>query len=115
MMGSMMKGEQDVLTLQLKGDGPIGGVTVTADAQARVKGYVNNPDVVMPPSPKGKLDVGRAVGETGTLTVIKDLGMKEPYVGSIGMFTGEIADDLETLVGTDYWPFPTYADLLFNV
>lgn len=93
MMGSMMKGEQDVLTLQLKGDGPIGGVTVTADAQARVKGYVNNPDVVLPPSPKGKLDVGRAVGK-GDLVIIKDMGLKEPYVGRTQLISGEIAEDI---------------------
>ena len=92
-MGSMMKGEQDVLTLQLKGDGPIGGVTVTADAQARVKGYVNNPDVVLPPSPKGKLDVGRAVGK-GDLVIIKDMGLKEPYVGRTQLISGEIAEDI---------------------
>jgi len=93
MMGSMMKGEQDVLTLQLKGDGPIGGVTVTADAQARVKGYVNNPDIVLPPSPKGKLDVGRAVGK-GDLVIIKDMGLKEPYVGRTQLISGEIAEDI---------------------
>lgn len=93
MMGSMMKGDNDILTLQVKGDGPIGGITVTADAQARVKGYVVNPDIVLPPSPKGKLDVGRAVGK-GDLVIIKDMGLKEPYVGRTQLITGEIAEDI---------------------
>lgn len=93
MMGSMMKGEKDLLTLQIQGDGPIGGVTVTANAAAQVKGYVNNPAVMLPPSPKGKLDVGRAVGR-GMLRVIKDIGMKEPYNGTTELVSGEIAEDL---------------------
>ena len=93
MMGSMMKGDDDVLTLQVKGDGPIGGITVTADSLARVKGYVVNPDLFLPPSPKGKLDVGRAVGK-GDLVIIKDMGLKEPYVGRTQLITGEIAEDL---------------------
>lgn len=93
MMGSMMKGDNDVLTLQVKGDGPIGGITVTADSLARVKGYAVNPDIILPPSPKGKLDVGRAVGK-GDLVIIKDMGLKEPYVGRTQLITGEIAEDL---------------------
>ncbi|MGN1085200.1 MAG: Hsp33 family molecular chaperone HslO [Lachnospiraceae bacterium] len=93
MMGSMMKGRKDLLTVQLLGDGPIGSVTVTADSMARVKGYVQNPDVMLPPSREGKLDVGGAVG-TGMLRVIKDLGLKEPYVGEIKLISGEIAEDL---------------------
>ncbi len=93
MMGAMMKGEDDLLTLQIQGSGPIGGITVTADAKANVKGYVNVPDVILPPNEKGKLDVSGAVG-TGLLSVIKDMGMKEPYVGQTALQTGEIAEDL---------------------
>lgn len=93
MMGSMMKGEADILTLQVQGDGPAGGLTVTADSKGRVKGYAVNPKVILPPNSQGKLDVGGAVG-TGTLRVIKDLGLKEPYVGQTRLQTGEIAEDL---------------------
>jgi len=93
MMGSMMKGEDDLLTLQILCDGPIGGMTVTADAKGRVKGYVNYPQVLLPANDKGKLDVGGAVG-TGTLRVIKDMGLKEPYVGQTELISGEIAEDL---------------------
>lgn len=93
MMGCMMKGEQDLLTLQIKGDGPVGGITVTADVQGRVKGYVNEPAVILPANSKGKLDVAGAVGK-GTLRVIRDMGLKEPYVGSTALQTGEIAEDL---------------------
>lgn len=93
MMGSMMKGENDLLTLQILCDGPIGGLTVTADAKGRVKGYVNNPSVCLPANEKGKLDVGGAVG-SGTLRVIKDLGLKEPYIGQTELVSGEIAEDL---------------------
>ena len=92
-MGVMMKGEKDLLTLQIKGSGPIGGITVTADAQAHVKGYVQNPGVMIHANEHGKLDVGKAVG-IGILNVIKDLGMKEPYVGQCELKTGEIGDDL---------------------
>ena len=93
MMGLMMKGENDRLTLQIKGDGPIGGLVVTADSKARVKGYVYNPDVELPLKSEGKLDVGAAVG-SGELTVIRDMGLKEPYVGRTNLITGEIAEDL---------------------
>ena len=93
MMGAMMKGENDLLTLQIKGDGPIGGITVTADSKARVKGYVNEPAVLIHANSKGKLDVAGAVGN-GMLRVIKDLGLKEPYVGQTELQTGEIAEDL---------------------
>lgn len=82
MMGSMMKGEQDILTLQIDCKGPIGGITVTADSKANVKGYVNHPDIILPPNAKGKLDVAGATGP-GFLNVIKDIGMKEPYNGQI--------------------------------
>ena len=93
MMGSMMKGEADILTLQVQGDGPAGGLTVTADSRGRVKGYAVNPQVILPPNSQGKLDVGGAVG-AGSLRVIKDLGLKEPYVGQTQLQTGEIAEDL---------------------
>ena len=93
MMGVMMKGEKDVLTIQVKGDGPIGGLTVTADSQGHVKGYVDNPEVMLPANALGKLDVGGAVGH-GMLRVIKDMGLKEPYVGQVALETGELGDDL---------------------
>lgn len=93
MMGAMMKGEQDLLTIQIRGDGPLGGITVTADSQARVKGYVYEPAVVIPANARGKLDVAGAIGK-GMLQVIKDLGMKDPYVGQTALQTGEIAEDL---------------------
>ena len=93
MMGAMMKGEKDLLTLQIQCSGPIGGLTVTADSSAHVKGYVQHPEVMLPPNAFGKLDVGGALG-LGVLSVIKDLGMKEPYVGQCELKTGEIGDDL---------------------
>ena len=93
MMGVMMKGDKDVLTLQIKCSGPIGGLTVTADSKGNVKGYVNNPDVILPANEKGKLDVGKAL-DLGILSVIKDMGLKEPYVGQVELKTGEIGDDL---------------------
>ena len=93
MMGSMLKGEKDLLTLQVRGDGPMGGMTVTADALGNVKGYANEPVVILPANAVGKLDVAGAVGK-GFLNVIKDMGLKEPYVGQISLQTGEIADDI---------------------
>lgn len=93
MMGAMMKGEKDILTLQIKAGGPLNGITVTADSKANVKGYVGNPNVVIPANSKGKLDVASAVG-VGILNVIKDIGMKEPYVGQTALMTSEIAEDL---------------------
>lgn len=93
MMGSMMKGEQDLLTLQIRGDGPLGGIAVTADSKAQVKGYVNEPAVLIPANARAKLDVSGAIGK-GMLQVIRDLGMKEPYVGQTELQTGEIAEDL---------------------
>ena len=94
LMGDALKGDNSSLTLQIKGGGPLGTVLAVSDSSGNVRGYVQNPHVELMEIEPGKLDVGRAVGETGTLTVMKDLGMKEPYVGSIGMFTGEIADDI---------------------
>lgn len=93
MMGVMMKGEKDLLTLQIKGDGSINGITVTADSKGRVKGYVGNPSAILPANAIGKLDVAGIVGN-GILNVIKDLGMKEPYSGQVALQTGEIAEDL---------------------
>lgn len=93
MMGVMMKGEKDLLTLRIECQGPIEGLLVTANAQGDVKGYAFNPDVMLPPSEKGKLDVGGAL-DLGVLSVIKDIGLKEPYVGQTILITSEIAEDL---------------------
>ena len=93
MMGTMCKNDSDVITIQIKCSGPIGGLVVTADAKANVKGYVYNKDVMLPPSKAGKLDVGKAL-DLGVLTVIKDLGLKEPYSGQTHLVSGEIAEDL---------------------
>lgn len=92
MMGSMMKNEKEVLTLQIKASGPINGMTVISDSKANVKGYVGNPEVMLPPK-NGKLDVGEAVG-IGFMNVIRDMGMKDPYMGQAHLQTGEIAEDL---------------------
>ena len=93
MIGSMLKEDKALVTLQIRGDGPAGGITVTADSHYHAKGYVNNPHVQIPLKPNGKLDVSGAIGR-GTLTVIRDIGLKEPYVGTIQMPSGEIAEDL---------------------
>ena len=93
LMGTMMKNEKDVLTIQIKCDGPIQGLTVTADVNGNVKGYVENPMVMLPPSKKGKLDVATALG-LGVMNVIKDMGLKEPYLGQTILVTSEIAEDL---------------------
>ena len=92
-MGSMMKGEEDLLTIKIQGDGPIKGLTVTADSRGNVKGYAHNPMVILPANSQGKLDVGGALG-VGVLSVIQDIGLKEPYVGQTILVTGEIAEDL---------------------
>ena len=92
LMGAQCKNESDVLTLQIQCNGPIGGRTVTADAQSRVKGYVNNPNVILHSNDKGKLDVAKAL-DLGVLSVIKDIGLKEPYVGQTQLVSGEIAED----------------------
>ncbi len=93
MMGSMLKGEKDLLTIQIHCDGPVRGLTITADANANVKGAALEPQVMLPPNAVGKLDVGGALGN-GILSVIKDMGLKEPYVGQTQLQTGEIAEDL---------------------
>ena len=94
MMGDALKGQGASLTLQLKGGGPLGTVLAVSDHEGNVRGYVTNPQVDLPLRPDGKLDVGSAVGHEGTLTVIKDLHMKEPYVGTIDLLGGEIAEDV---------------------
>ena len=94
LMGDMLKEENGSLTLQIKGGGPLGTILAVSDSGGNVRGYVQNPQVELMEQRPGKLDVGAAVGLDGTLTVIKDIGLKEPYVGSIGLFSGEIADDL---------------------
>ena len=92
-MGSMMKGDKDIVTISLKGDGPAGYITVTADSHGHVKGFPGNPNVDIPRKYAGKLDVGTAVGR-GLLTVSYDLGLKEPYSGQVEIQTGEVAEDL---------------------
>lgn len=99
MMGSDMKNDKDLLTLKINCDGPIGGLLVTADSKGHVKGYVNNPGVMLPPNENGKLDVGGAL-DLGVLSVIKDIGLKEPYVGQTILVTGEIAEDLTYYLAT---------------
>lgn len=93
MMGAMLKGEKDILTLQVRGDGPVHGLTVTADAAGHVKGFADNPQAMMPPNSAGKLDVGGVIGR-GVLRVMKDMGLKEPYASTVDLQTGEIGDDL---------------------
>ena len=93
MMGADMKGENDLLTLRMEGDGPMGGLLATADSRGNVKGYAFHPEVLLPPNARGKLDVGGALG-AGMLSVVKDIGLKEPYVGQTNLVSGEIAEDL---------------------
>ena len=93
MMADMLKGPRDLLTLQIDGDGPLQGLVVTADNHGHVKGYVKNPNVILPPNAQGHLNVGGGIGR-GTLTVIRDMNLKDPYIGQIPLVTGEIAEDL---------------------
>lgn len=93
-MSRMFKNEKDVLTIQIKGDGPLGGIIAVSDYQSNVRGYVYNPEVYLPLSPVGKFDVAEAVGRNGYLNVIKDMGLKEPYVGFVNLVSGEIGEDL---------------------
>ena len=93
LMGVMLKNDKDKLTIQFKGEGPAKQILATAYGDGSVKGYIANPDVDLPLTPQGKLDVGGSLG-IGDLTVIKDLGLKEPYIGTIALVSGEIADDL---------------------
>ena len=93
-MGVMSKGEKDRLTISINGGGPAGNVVVATDSTGNVKGYIGNPNVNLPANDKGKLDVGGAVGKNGVLNVVRDLGLKEPYVGQVPIYTGEIGDDI---------------------
>ncbi len=93
MMGSMMDNDDDLITVKMDGDGPLKGVLATSDNKGHVKGYVSNPYVIMEPNAAGHLNVGGGIGE-GSLTVIRDMGMKEPYVGQVPLYTGEVAEDL---------------------
>ena len=99
-MGSMLKSTEDAITIQLNGGGPIGRVIAVADGKANVKGYVDNPLVDLPLNEKGKLDVGGAVGTNGMLSIIRDLGLKEPYVGQVPLVNGEVAEDLTQYYAT---------------
>ncbi|PRR76845.1 33 kDa chaperonin [Clostridium liquoris] len=94
LMGTMLKSDKDTLTLKIQGGGEARGVVVTSYADGHVKGYIGNPYVDLPANDKGKLDVGGAIGKNGMLTVIKDMGLKEPYVGQTPIYSGEIGDDL---------------------
>lgn len=93
-MGVMLKGEKDNLTITMNGGGPTGNLVVCSNSKGNVKGYISNPSIDLPLNLKGKLDVGGAVGKNGMLTVVKDMGLKEPYVGQVPIQTGEIAEDL---------------------
>ncbi len=94
MMGNQLKEDKGAVTLRIKGDGPLGGITAVSDSAGNVRGYVVDGTVDLPLKPNGKLDVGGAVGENGSITVIKDLGLREPYVGTVALVSGEIADDV---------------------
>jgi molecular chaperone Hsp33 len=94
MMSRQLKGEKDTLTIQIKGEGPMSGVVVVTDSEANMRGYVYNPDVYLPLNDKGKFDVSGAIGKNGYLNVIKDMGLKEPYIGYVQLVSGEIAEDL---------------------
>ena len=94
LMGNQLKGADNSVSIQIRGGGPIGGITCVADAEGYARGYVGNPKVFLPLKSVGKLDVGKAVGTDGSITVIKDLGLKEPYVGSVPLVSGEIAEDV---------------------
>ena len=100
LMGYMLKGEEDSITLRVDGGGPSGQLVAVADSRGNVKSCVNNPVVELPLNPQGKLDVGGAVGSDGTLSVVKDMGLKEPYVGVIPLVSGEIAEDIASYYAT---------------
>lgn len=99
-MGINMKDTKDSLTIQVKGDGPLGSIVVVANNFPKVKGYVQNPLVDLPLNREGKLDVGGAVGKSGFLNVIKDIGLKEPYIGMVPIVSGEIAEDFTNYFAT---------------
>lgn len=105
LLGDQLKEQAGSLTLQIRGGGPLGGITVVSDSDGNVRGYVQNPQVDLPLKGPGKLDVGAAVGTDGALTIIKDLNLKEPYVGSIPLISGEIAEDITAyLAGSEQIP-----------
>lgn len=93
-MGTMLKGQKDSITLSINGGGPAGNLVVVSNPSGNVKGYIGNPEVDLPLNAKGKLDVSGAVGKDGSLNVVKDMGLKEPYVGQVPIYTGEIGDDV---------------------
>ncbi|WDC83555.1 Hsp33 family molecular chaperone HslO [Caloramator sp. mosi_1] len=93
-MGAMLKGEKDTLTLSMNGKGPAGNLVVVANSKGNVKGYITNPHVDLPLNEKGKLNVGAAIGKEGFLNVVKDMGLRDPYVGSVPIYTGEVGDDI---------------------
>ena len=114
MMSTTMKSEDELLTLQIAGDGPLGGITVTANSKGQVKGFVNHPNVWLPPTARGKLDVGGAVG-SGSLTVIRDMPGAEPYTSQVGLVSGEIGDDLaDYFVRSDQVPTSVGVGVLVN-
>lgn len=94
LMSTFLKGSKDTVTIQIKGDGPLGGIVVVSDSSSNIRGYVNNPQLYLPLNENGKLDVATAVGRNGYLNVIKDLGLKEPYIGFVDLLSGEIAEDI---------------------
>lgn len=94
LMSKLLKGEKDRLTIQIRGNGPLGGIIVVSDPEANLRGYVYNPDVSLELNSSGKLDVSAAVGKEGYVNVIKDLGLKEPYIGYVKLMSGEIAEDM---------------------
>ncbi len=100
MMGSMLKGKEDSVTLRINGNGPVGSVIAVSDSDGNVRGYIGDSNVELPLNEKGKLDVARAVGTNGSLTVIKDLGLKEPYIGQVPIVSGEIAEDITAYYAT---------------
>lgn len=100
LMGSLLKDKENSLTLQFKGDGPLGTVMCVSDYKGNVRGYVENPSAELAPNEKGKLDVGGAIGKNGTLYVIKDMGYKEPYIGMCPIVSGEVAEDVTEYFAT---------------
>lgn len=93
-LGVMSKGVKDRTTISMNGGGEAGNLVVATDSTGNVKGYISNPSVTLPPNEKGKLDVGGAIGKNGNLNIIRDLGLKEPYVGQVPIYTGEVGDDI---------------------